>query len=268
MSTLIELVKRYQLLVFFALAYLISWLPQLFESGGIFPFGPLIAAVVVLLLIGGRTELRAWWHYIAHWRGGLGWYALAIVLPFAINAAAAWLAVLFGAQTPSAEKIAAWPDLLINFIVYAIAFGPLGEEPGWRGFALPRILSERSQLVRTLILGLFIAVWHLPLVVGGQQPASMLLSAVVSQVLYTWLANRSGIPVLLVILAHAAQGGLGGAFFGPMFSGADAVLETNLLVAIYCAVAIVIVLFTGSGLGQRTNVQVAGAQIASQSVTS
>jgi hypothetical protein len=54
-----------------------------------------------------------------------------------------------------------------------------------------------------------------------------------------------------------------------MFSGADATLETNLLVALYCAVALVIVLFNGSRLGRRTEAQAAGAtQVASPSVAS
>jgi membrane protease YdiL (CAAX protease family) len=40
--------------------------------------------------------------------------------------------------------------------------GPMGEEPGWRGFALPGLQASRSPLVAALILAPLIAVWHLP----------------------------------------------------------------------------------------------------------
>lgn len=240
---------RHPLITFFALTYMLSWAPQVF-GGDLFAFGPLIAAILTAVISGGRDGLQRWWAYALRWRAGLGWYMLAVALPFGINAAAAGLAVLLGAAVPAAERIAAWPDLVINFVVYLLAFGPLGEEPGWRGFALPRLLPERSPLVRTLALALFIVVWHLPLVVRGQQPITMLLAVAAGQVLYSWLANRSGVPVLIPLVAHAAQGGLGGAFFGPMFSGADATLETSLLAALYVVVALVTVLVVGPRLGE------------------
>jgi hypothetical protein len=44
-------------------------------------------------------------------------------------------------------------------------FAPLGEEPGWRGLALPRLLADRPPFEATLILGLIVAVWHVPLIV-------------------------------------------------------------------------------------------------------
>lgn len=254
MKRAIALIKRHPLGTFFVLAYLLSWWPQL-VGGDLFPFGPLLATLIVAALSGGRAGLSAWWQFVTRWRSGLGWYALAILLPFALNGVAAGLAVLLGAPVPSTEKIAAWPELLITFPLYLIAFGPLGEEPGWRGFALPRLLPGRSALLRSLSLACFVAVWHLPLVVGGQQPASILLAVMASQVIYTWLANRSGISVLIVMLAHAAQGGLGGAYFGPMFSGTAAVLETNLLAAVHCIVAVVIVGLAGLQLGQPTEPQ-------------
>src|SRR5215204_5322789 len=41
--------------------------------------------------------------------------------------------------------------------------GALGEEPGWRGFALPRLQSLHGPLVGSLILGVLWSLWHLPL---------------------------------------------------------------------------------------------------------
>jgi len=246
----IALAKRHPLVVFFTLTYLISWLPLLF-GGSNFPFGPVIATLIVVALIGGKAELKAWWGRVTHWRGGIGWYALAILLPVAINGGAAVLAVLLGAPFPTAAALARWPELLITFPLYLIVFGPLGEEPGWRGFAMPRLEAGRSALTASLVLGILVAAWHLPLVVTGQQPAVILLATFAAQIMYTWLANRTNGRVLIVMLAHAAQGGIGGEYFGAMFSGASARLETGLLVALQCLVALGIVLLAGPNLGRR-----------------
>lgn len=254
--------RRSPLALFLALTYLLSWLPELF-GGGLFPFGPLLAVLALTSLNGGRAALRAWWTYVARWRAGFRWYALAIGLPFVMNVGAAGIVVLLGAAAPSAERFVPWSDLLVNFLIYLVAFGPLGEEPGWRGYALPRLLPRRSPLVRTLALALIIVVWYLPLIATGQQPLSALVAVAAAQILYTWLANRSGAPVPIVILAHAAQGGLGGAFFGPLFSGTDAALETAVLAALYCAVALVIVGITGPGLGQQPDIQTVEARTTS-----
>lgn len=244
MPSITAAMRRHPLVAFFVLAYALSWWPALITEG-LNPFGPLMAAVVVSAVVGGRPELRNWWRRVRGTGGGLGWYALAIVLPFGINAAAAALAVMLGAPFPAAEKLARWPELLVVFPLYLVAFGPLGEEPGWRGFAMPRLMEGRSPLAASLALGVLVAVWHLPLVAGGVQPAVILLAIAASQVMYTWLASLARGSVLIVMLAHAAQGGLGGEYFGPMFSGPGAVLETRLLVAVQCAVSLAIALMSG-----------------------
>lgn len=232
-------VRRHPLAAFFGLAYALSWWPSLF-AGGLNPFGPVLAAAAVSVLTGGRAELRRWWGRVTRTGGSIGWYALALALPFGINAVAAALAVALGAPFPSPEALARWPDLLVVFPLYLVAFGPLGEEPGWRGFAMPRLTARHSSLAASLMLGVLVAVWHLPLVATGRQPPVILAAIVAAQVMYTWLARPARDGVLIVMLAHAAQGGLGGEYFGPMFAGPHAALETRLLVAVQCAVALVI----------------------------
>ena len=76
-----------------------------------------------------------------------------------------------------------------------------------------------------------------------------------AQIILTWLANHVEGKVLIVMLGHAAQGGLGGEYFGSMFTGADAMLERWLLTAIFWLVALVIILLTGSRLTRRQPIE-------------
>lgn len=250
--SVVPALNRHPLLVFFGLAYVLSWWPALFTNGGLFPFGPLLAAVMITFVAGGKTGLRSWWNTVTRWRGGAIWYTAAIGLPVTMNLTAACLAVLLGAPSPPAEQIAQWPHVFLVFALYFVALGPLGEEPGWRGLAMPKLQHRyNSPAIASLALGVGVAVWHLPLVVGGQVPAITLVAIIAAQIIYTWLANQVDGRVLIVMIAHAAQGGLAGEYFGPMFTGAAATLETRLLVAIHCGVAGAIVVWTGHGLSHR-----------------
>ncbi len=230
------------ILGFFALAYLLSWWPSLLGAGGIFPFGPALAAVIVVWATGGRAGLRDWWRATTRVRGPLGWYIVAIALPVGLNVVAVAAALWLGAPRPAAAQINEWPHLWLSFLFYLVALGPLGEEPGWRGFAF-RNLRDRlgNPMGASVVLGVGVAIWHLPLVIGGQQPAIILLAIAAAQIIYTWLSDRADGSVLIVMLAHAAQGGLAGEYFGPMFTGPAAVLETRLLVLVHCLAALAIV---------------------------
>ena len=91
--------------------------------------------------------------------------------------------------------------------------GALGEEPGWRGFALPGLQgSGLSPLVSTLILGVLVTGWHVPILFleeGGLHPSILvgyLLGSFAVTFWYTWLFNRTGGSVLMTIVSHAAQG--------------------------------------------------------------
>jgi len=260
LSTLSNIVKRYPLVTFFVLAYALSWwLAPL--GGGLLPLGPLLAALIVVPLIDGKAGLKTWWHFITRRGGRLSWYITAVVLIVALNVAAVVLALLLGAAFPSAEAIASWPEaLFIVFPIYFILIA-LGEETGWRGFAMPRLLEKHSPFTATLILGVLLAFWHLPLVVFSEEPfiatLPLVLITFAAQFILTWLGNQVEGKVLIAMLAHAAQGGLAGEYFGPMFSGPDARLERWLLIAIFWLVAIGIVLATGSRLTHRQSGEVA-----------
>ncbi|MCA1697117.1 MAG: CPBP family intramembrane metalloprotease [Actinobacteria bacterium] len=102
----------------------------------------------------------------------------------------------------------AWPTLAL---VFAVRFvnpldGPLGEEPGWRGYALPQLQARRAPLEAALILGLFVALWHVPMVMTGQLAAIGLVVTFAITVVYVWLFNHTGGSVLMTMLFHIVQG--------------------------------------------------------------
>jgi CAAX protease family protein len=80
----------------------------------------------------------------------------------------------------------------------------MAEEPAWRGFAVPRMQSRWSPLRSAVVLGVLVALWHLPLV--GDTGWIGLATTFVITIVYVWLFNRTGGSVLLVLLFHNAQG--------------------------------------------------------------
>jgi membrane protease YdiL (CAAX protease family) len=242
-------VRRYSLVVFFVLAYVFSWWPWPLYAldlapGTILGCGPFLAALVVLALTRGKVGILGLLKRMVRWRVRPVWYAVALLLPVGIALAATVLNVLVGAQPPSSAELGAWPSLIPTFFLLLLipGIGGAWEEPGWRGYALPNLRASHSALLASLILGVVWAFWHLPLMVTGVIPWSDIAYVVVQSVVYTWLFNNTGGSVLLVMLFHTMNNVISGGFFHAMFSGADWVRQGWLLVALWCTVALIVVI--------------------------
>jgi membrane protease YdiL (CAAX protease family) len=247
-----SLVKRHQLITFFALTYALTWLAWPVWALGlypnpVFPFAPFLAALLVLGVTRGRTGMVGLLGRMVRWRVGLRWYAVALLLPVAITLAAAVFNVLLGAQAPSSAELGGWTGLLPTFFLMLLipGLGGAWEEPGWRGFALPRLQAGRSALFASLILGVLIAGWHLPLMVVGQVHYWDIGTILGAVVVFNWVFNNANGSVLIIMLMHAMNNAFSGSFFFPIFSGADSVRQSWLLAAVWCAVAIMVVLWAG-----------------------
>jgi membrane protease YdiL (CAAX protease family) len=120
------------------------------------------------------------------------------------------LTVGLGAPSPSFGQLVPWYSVVMVFALRIInpLEGPVGEEPGFRGFAQPSLQANRSPLAATAILGVVVSLWHLPLVLMPQfdLPPLGIFTTFVVTFWYAWLLNRTGGSVLLTILAHATQG--------------------------------------------------------------
>jgi uncharacterized protein len=206
---------------FLALAYAISWPAWLLVASGygggeatmmVAQLGPALAGLATVLLTG--ASMRGFIRSLVRWRVAPKWYAIAVGLPAALIAAQALLYTLLG----NPVEVASLPGRLVNFlpsvVILALIAG-LGEEPGWRGFAQPRLQDRYTPVAATLVLGGAWALWHLPLVFvdprfshGFASLAPQLLVAVLTMLTialyafsYTWLHNRTR-SVLLCMLLH------------------------------------------------------------------
>jgi len=243
-----SIVARHPMVTFFVLAYGLSWFgwPLAMAFGWPLPFfagGPLVAALIVVGATSGWTGLRAWASRIIRCRVGWRWYAAALGLPLTVLLVTVALNVAFGAPAPSSAQLGSVSGLALIFAVRLVDpnDGPLGEEPGWRGFALPGLQAGRSPLIATLVLGLLVAGWHLPLAfVGGMQPLDF-LGPMAFAFVSTWLFNHTGGSAFMTLVMHAAEGTIHPGMLWSLQSGAAQAQALYPLV--WCAIALGVVLF-------------------------
>jgi membrane protease YdiL (CAAX protease family) len=167
---------------------------------GLGAFGPLVAAVLAGRLEGKSRLLER----LRIWRVGLGWYAVALGVFGVVYVAGA---AVWNGLAGSGGTAIPWfypprePQRIAAMIVF-----PVGEEPGWRGFALPRLQEGRSPLRASLLLGAAWGLWHIPMfLIAGLTPLMFLISFVnllAGSVVFSWIFNRTKGSLLLAILAH------------------------------------------------------------------
>jgi membrane protease YdiL (CAAX protease family) len=201
------------------MAFLFSWLavtPLIMDPTlAVEPFqivgalaGPTLAAVIVTAVTGGRPALAEFFRAYGRWRVGLGWWLLAVF--GALLALTLVAGLIVGGAVISTFFLGLGlilPAYLVTLLL-GIILGPLWEEPGWRGFALPRLQAQFGPLAGTLLLGVLWALWHLPGYLGGWMtagPAALLVSSVGFSVLMTWIYNNTRGSVLLMILLHSSS---------------------------------------------------------------
>jgi uncharacterized protein len=220
-------IKDHRLVTFFVLSYALAWWAWPLYGLGIFSelmffaIGPLLAALIVIAIAEGRPGFRDLGSRIIRWRVAWYWYAVAIGFPLAVRFVTAMINVgPGGAPAPEWSELA-WSSFAVAFLVRLVnpMDGPLGEEPGWRGFAVPRMQARTSPLVTAVILGVLVAGWHLPLVFADDLGPISLVTTFSITIFYVWLFNHARGSVLLTLIAHNVQGSITMSDLG--FIGAD-----------------------------------------------
>jgi hypothetical protein len=186
-----SLLTRRPLVSFFVLAYALSWWAV--PLGGFLPCGPLLAALIVIGALEGRSGLLDLGRRMLPRRGRGRWYAIAAGLPVVVAGAAISVNLALGAPVHALSGLGPWYLLLGVAALRLIdpLDGPLGEEPGWRGFVLPRLLATGSPLRASMILGALVAIWHVPLVYlpAEHLPPLFLVATVAVTFVYMWITS-------------------------------------------------------------------------------
>jgi membrane protease YdiL (CAAX protease family) len=230
-KSLVILLKRHSVVAYFVLAYAISWaieLPLVALAQGwlhipvppalhyLASFGPMLSALIVTTATEGRDGMRQLLAGILQWRVGLGWILVSTLSPIALFVVAAIVGYVSNRTWPDLALLGEvdylpYLGILGAFILWLLTFG-LGEEVGWRGFALPHLQQRHSALTATLMLGVAWALWHLPAFFYKDTYMAMglvtgfpllLLSILAASIVFTWLYNGTRGSLLMVILFHA-----------------------------------------------------------------
>lgn len=212
----INSIRTSGVLGFFWLTFLLSW--SAWAGAIVFhdleaplrtlgTFGPAIAAIILLYRSpeGVRPTLKR----CLIWRVGLWVYAYAFGLTLVGCLIALWLATaITGTGSILPEAMPVYIPALV--FLYILVFSVAGEELGWRGFALPRLLNRYNPVWASLVLGIVWAVWHAPLFLMPSNfhaaiPFSLFVVQVVaSSLIYTHLHLVSKGSLLIAHLFHAA----------------------------------------------------------------
>jgi CAAX protease family protein len=267
-----KIISNYPLVSFFVMAILLSWIavmplilnpslpPEPFMILGALA-GPTLSAVIVLAITEGKAGLRDFFRRYRQWRAGIVWWLIVLFgILIALNIVAAFIlgpSIL----TEFFKNIGLiLPTYLITLIV-GVILGPLWEEPGWRGFALPRLQQQYGPITGSIVLGVLWALWHAPGYLGGWMASTipaLLVYSIGFSIVATWIYNNTSGSILLMILFHSSS--------NAAISVGARVLPTDLSPAMHAFVfggwipaimggvfAILVILFTKGRLGFRQN---------------
>ena len=177
------------------------WLWLFAPLGIIGGWGPSIAGLVVAARTEGRPGVRRLLASLGAWRVPARWYLLVFLVPPLATA----ISLLIVDQGSDTLRLFAAGSALRNLpLAYALAlpFGPLGEELGWRGFALPRLLARFGPWRATAVLGAIWTFWHGPMMLfmpGASMPSFMSLSAASVLIFLVQITSETAMMTLLYL---------------------------------------------------------------------
>jgi len=231
------LLARYPLTSFFVMAYAFTWIvwsPWVLgqDGAGLLPIkipqaasgylnatailaGPTLAAFIMTATIEGRTGVRRLLGRLVLWRVGIRWYLFVLLgVPLIMLVGT----IVYSGELPNLGALGG-PSYLLSYLgTFALVIvlgGPLFEEIGWRGFALPRMERLHGALLASLILGVLWALWHLPEFLvpswaatsggGGLVGITLFtLTALTFTIVITWVFNNTRASLLLAVLFHTS----------------------------------------------------------------
>ena len=171
-------------------------------------WGPFVSAILLTLwhkkgsgligLLKRGVEIR----FPKRW-----WIPTFLLCPLMIGGALS-IAMLAGDSIPELAWISSPFSFVVSFVVILVTGGPLQEEFGWRGYALPRLQGRFNALVSSIILGFMWGLWHLPYFYIGTEITyaygifPQIFTAIMLSILLTWLFNNTRGSILVSLIFH------------------------------------------------------------------
>jgi membrane protease YdiL (CAAX protease family) len=228
--------------------------------------GPTVAAFIVTAACEGREGVGRLIARILQWRVGIVWYLFVFLGLPAIQTLGS---IALPGVLESATPIDFWPELAATAVFFfypALLAGPLGEEIGWRGVAMPRLQARFGPLHASLILGLLWAFWHAPIWFSGQWTVLTLPNVAVYvfwiiavTFIFTWVFNNTRGSVLIAILLHGSMDVFPNTFLLPHLPRLTELTASGALTMYFGlalgfgAFAVLLILLTRARLGVQRN---------------
>lgn len=225
---LLKYIREYPIWSFLIINYMISWsflypcyqlileneeITPLALIGIIGAYGPSIAAVIIHWVI-DKSTVKSLLMKVLKFRISIKDLAVIVLIPIALYIVCLGLAIYMIGGEGSFDPIKALSGIFSWFIL-ALPFGPMGEELGWRGYMLPKLLKSYGVIRSTVLVGLAWGVWHLASFTfpGAAIPSFLetniwtiglfILNTISLSFLFTYIHLRSNGSVFYAILLHA-----------------------------------------------------------------
>ena len=281
-----------RVLIFTIVSCLFSWacwLPIVqtletspFESSGsvlllffLGAYGPTLTGILMSYFYYGREGLKALFKGALLIKVGFRWFLITLFTGPLIYAVAIGIYTAFGGAVGTVNY-GLLPWIPVVFIV-PIVFGPLAEELGWRGFALPLLDHKNKPVIASITIGFFWALWHTPLfwaktgtAISGfpiniQLIGLFFLGVIASSFIYTWLFNNTRGSIFIAIMLHLSMNA-SGTITGMLFPDMD-VEQRFLLYQYYVVIVCMLVLVGGLLLSKKSGIRKAQSHSENQFVS-
>ncbi len=266
-----QVLRKHPLFFYFLIAYAFSWIiliPYILSSWGLLQgdytlifalhtFGPTFAAIIMTSVTEGREGLHRLRQRIKQRSASWQWYLFILL---GIPALLLLGIIIQPGALASFQGLTS--AILVSYPVYFFAVffggGPLGEEIGWRGFALPRMQPRYGPLWGTLLLGVLWAFWHLAdflTPVHGDFFTSFptyFLEILSLAIIFTWVFNHTGGSIFTAIFAHTSVN-TPELVWIPLFIAVDVTSMHQAYLVGFGVPALLIVILTRGRLGYQPN---------------
>lgn len=227
---MVSYIRKFPLVSFFVLTFVINWAGIAALVAGVFPtFGewplyydgqeierirgrrtllvwaPNIAAAIVVGVSGGWHAVRQLFRQFLIWRVDPRWWLAAFFVPVGLAALAVVFFGLSGGTVDLSQSYHLIGIFAVRFL-FSLTTGGIGEEAGWRGFALPRLQTRIGALGASVVIGLIWGLWHMAFWslrgLETEYVIVFMISVVSLSIILSWIYNSTRGSLLLVALAH------------------------------------------------------------------